>query len=153
MSYCLSVLESSIYVGRYSWDGIKKDDREPIAWSGGAYDVKIYKRPTLSGNVELLKPYVCVYARTGIGQSISENPEKFAQHICNDFGLHIERVVWVEDLLCAIDRYELVQFTRARKIGNTIIYTVDKRKPDFEEMEQLEDELLCLPSMKKVELL
>lgn len=147
MSYCLALLESSIYVGRYSWDGIKKDDREPIAWSAGAYDVKIYKRPSVSGNVELLKPYVCVYAKTGIGQSISASPEKFAQHICHDFGLHIERVVWIEDLLAGNERFEIVQFTRARKIGNTIIYTTEKRIADLGEVEQLEEEIRCLPSL------
>ncbi len=147
MSYCLSLLESSIYVGRYSWDGIKKDDREPIAWSAGAYDVKIYKRPSSSDNVELLKPYVCVFAQTGIGQSISANPEKFAQHISFDFGLHIERVVWVEDLLTTPEQYEIVQFTRKRKIGNTIIYTTEKRMADLEEMRLIKEEIRCLPSL------
>jgi len=147
MSYCLSLLESSIYVGRYSWDGIKNDDREPIAWSAGAYDVKIYKRPSSLSNVELLKPYVCVYAKTGIGQSISANPEKFAQHICYDFSLHIERVVWIEDLLGGPERFEIVQFTRTRKIGNTVIYTTEKRRAGPAETQQLEEEIRCLPSL------
>lgn len=143
MSHCLSLLESSVYVGRYSWDGIKTGDREPIAWSGGAYDVIIYKRPTLRGNVELLKPHVCVYSKTGIGQSISEYPEKFAQHICYDYSLHIDRVVWVENLLCEKDRYDIVQFTRIRKIGNTTLYKTEKRRAEPGEIAQLEDELKC----------
>lgn len=147
MSDCLSLQENSIYVGRYSWDGTKQDGREPIAWSGGAYDITIYKRPSTSENVELLKPYVCVFAKTGIGQSISANPEKFAQHICFDFGLHIERVVWVEDLLTASDQYEIVQFTRVRKIGKTVIYTTEKRMADLEEIRRIKEELHCLPSL------
>ncbi|MFT5698956.1 MAG: hypothetical protein ACI8ZB_001812 [Desulforhopalus sp.] len=145
MSYCLSLLERSVYVGRYSWEGIKKDDRDPIAWSGGSYDVKIYKRPSMSGNVELLKPHVCVYSQTGIGQSISANPEKFAQHICLDFSLHIERVIWVEDLLTEDKQYDIVQFTRIRKIGNTVFYKTEKKKADMEEVIQIEEELHCLP--------
>ena len=146
MSHCLSLLESSVYVGRYSWDGIKSGDREPIAWSGGAYDIVIYKRQTLPGNIELLKPHVCVYSKTGIGQSISENPEKFAQNICYDYSLQLERVVWVENLLCEKDRYDIVQFRRLRKIGNTILYKTEKRRADISEILQLEDELQCFSS-------
>lgn len=145
MSQCATLLESSIYVGRYSWDGVKRDNREPIAWSGGAYDVKIYKRPATTGNVELLKPYVCIYAQTGIGQSISAQPEKFAQHICEDFGLNIERVVWVEDLLKPPGTYEIVQFTRVRKVGKTVLYQTEKRMAELEEIKRIKEEMRCLP--------
>ena len=147
MSFCLSLLEDSIYVGRYCWDGIKKDGRQPIAWSGGAYDVKIYRRPSAPGNVELLKSHVCVYSRTGIGQCISDSPEKFAQHICHDFSLHIERVIWVEDLLAEDKQYDIVQFTKMRKIGTTTLYKAEKRRADQRETEQIEEELHCLPSI------
>lgn len=146
MSHCPSLIESSVYVGRYSWDGIKTGDREPIAWSGGAYDIVIYERPGVSGNVELLKPHVCVYAKTGIGQSISENPEKFAQSICYDFALQIERVFWVENLLCEKNKYEIVQFTRLRKIGNTVLYRTEKRRAELGEIALLENELQCFSS-------
>ncbi len=141
MSHCPAIEDMAIYIGRYSWDGIKKGDMEPIAWSGGAYDVKIYRRSGGAGKVELLKPYVCIYAKTGIGQSISENPEKFAQHICHDFSLNIERVVWVEDLLQAKERYEIIRFTRIRKIGRTIIYKTDKRLARYDEVKQIEKEV------------
>lgn len=147
MSSCLLLLEDSIYVGRYCWDGIKKDDREPIAWSGGAYDVKIYKRPSRPGNVELLKPHVCVYSKTGIGQSISARPEKFAQHICHDFSLHLERVIWIEDLLTEDKQYDIVQFTKMRKIGTTILYKTEKRSAALSEIVQIEEELQCLSSI------
>lgn len=147
MSSCLSLLEDTIYVGRYCWDGIKKEGREPIAWFGGAYDVKIYKRPSRLGNVELLKTHVCVYSKTGIGQSISARPEKFAQHICHDFSLHIERVVWIEDLLTCDKQYDVVQFTKMRKIGTTLLYKTEKRSADLSEIVQIEEELQCLPSI------
>lgn len=146
MSQCLSILKSSVYVGRYSWDGIKTGDREPIAWSGGAYDVIIYKRPASRGNVELLKPYICVYSKTGIGQSISENPEKFAKQICHDFDLHLERVFWVENILLRKSTYEIVTFTRIRKIGNTVLYKTEKRRAGMDEVLQLEEELCCFSS-------
>jgi hypothetical protein len=117
----------AIFSGRYRWDGTKKGEQEPIAWSPGSYDVKIFKRAISSGNVQYLKPYVCIYAQTGEGQSISASPEKFVKQICNDFSLDIERVLWVEDLLTEENRYEIVMFTRSQKMGNTIFYKTKKR--------------------------
>ncbi len=117
----------AIFAGRYRWDGTRKGDQEPIAWSPGAYDVKIFKRTLSTQKVQYLKPVVCIYAPTGEGQSISANPEKFVKQICNDFSLEIEKVLWVEDLLKDKDRYEIVMFSRSGKMGNTIFYKISKR--------------------------
>ncbi len=70
---------------------------EPIAWFSGSYDVKLFKRAPSSRKVQYLKPFICIYAPTGEGQSISANPEKFAKQICFDFSLDLEKVLWVED--------------------------------------------------------
>ncbi len=131
----------AIFAGRYRWDGIKTGEQEPIAWSPGAYDVKIFKCVTLSDKVQLLKPYVCIYAPTGEGQSISANPEKFAKQICNDFSLDIEKVFWVEDLLTNNDRYEVVSFTRSTKIGTNVFYKTAKRLALKSEMSVIEREI------------
>lgn len=131
----------AIFNGRYRWDGTKKNNQEPIAWSPGAYDVKIFRCAASALKVEYLKPIVCVYAPTGEGQSISAHPEKFAKQICNDFSLDMERVLWVEDNLKDDDRYEVVMFTRSGQIGNTIFYRSRKR-PAFKcEVEMIEQEL------------
>ena len=118
----------AIFNGRYRWDGTKRNDQDPIAWSPGAYDIRIFKCASTSGNVEPLKPYVCVYARTGEGQSISANPEKFAKQICNDFSLELERVLWIEDHLAGDNRYEVVMFSRSGRIGDELFYRTNKRK-------------------------
>ena len=131
----------AIFAGRYRWDGTKRGESEPIAWFAGAYDVKIFKRASSSEKVEHLKPIVCIYAPTGEGQSISANPEKFAKKICNDFSLDIERVLWVEDLLIKVDRYEIVMFTRSGKLGSTIFYRIDKRLASDGEVRMIQKEL------------
>lgn len=131
----------AIFAGRYQWDGTKRGDSEPIAWFAGAYDVKIFKRTSSSEKIQHLKPIVCIFAPTGEGQSISANPEKFAKKICNDFSLDIERVLWVEDLLKKVDRYEIVMFTRSGKIGTTIFYQVEKRLASEREVRMIEKEL------------
>lgn len=131
----------AIFAGRYRWDGTKSGESEPIAWFAGAYDVKIFKRTSFYDKIEHLKPIVCIYAPTGEGQSISANPEKFAKKICNDFSLDIERVLWVEDLLLKVDRYEIVMFTRSGKLGPTIFYRIDKRLASEREVRMIQKEL------------
>ncbi|TKB25742.1 hypothetical protein FCL47_11575 [Desulfopila sp. IMCC35006] len=130
----------AIFAGRYRWEGTKTGERDPIAWSSGAYDVKIFKCVASSDKVQQLKPYVCIYAATGEGQSISANPEKFAKQICNDFSLDIERVLWVEDLLTMEDRYEVILFSRSTKIGTTVLYKTTKRRPLESELQVIERE-------------
>jgi len=131
----------AIFNGRYRWDGTKRNNQEPIAWSPGAYDVKIFRCAPSSLKVEYLKPIVCVYASTGEGQSISANPEKFAKQICSDFSLDMERVLWVEDKHKDEDRYEVVMFTRSGKIGNTVFYLSQKRPAFRSEVDMIEQEM------------
>jgi hypothetical protein len=131
----------TIFNGRYRWDGTKTNNQDPIAWSPGAYDVKIFRCSSSSLKVERLKCIVCVYASTGEGHSISANPEKFAKQICKDFSLDMERVLWVEDNHKDEDRYEVIMFTRSGKIGNTVFYRSQKRIAFKSEIEMIEKEL------------
>lgn len=132
----------AIFDGRYRWDGTKQGEHEPIAWSPGAYDLKIFNYAPSSAKVQHLKPVVCIYSATGEGQSISAHPEKFAKQICNDFSLEIERVLWVEDLQTEKDRYQIVLFTRSMRVGNIIFYRTDKRKPSDREILVIEQVLI-----------
>lgn len=132
-----------LYNGIYRWEGTKTGDREPIAWSPGAYDVKLYRRSNSSQKVELFKPYVCVYSGTGEGQSISADPTKFAKQLCFEFSLDIERVFWVEDLLTEEERFEVILFSRTARVGDNTFYSTEKRKALPLEAAQLEEELAC----------
>lgn len=130
-----------LFNGRYSWDGTKKTDREPIAWYPGAYDLKIIDRTGEGDEISHLKPYICIYTGTGEGQSISDNPEKFVKQICYDFSLPMEKVLWVEDLATEIDRYLVISFKERGRMGDRIFYNVEKRKPFPGEMRLLLKEL------------
>lgn len=116
----------AIFNGRYQWDGTKSGDLEPVAWYPGSYDVKIV---TLGRDdkVIALKTVLCLYSGTGEGQSISAHPEKFAKRICADFSLDLERVLWVEDLLEGVDRYQIVHFSRTGRMGKDYFYRPSKR--------------------------
>ena len=138
----------TLFNGRYRWDGTKKDNLDPIAWFPGSYDLKIFDCAMQGGKVRLLKPYLCLYSRTGEGQSISAQPEKFAQRICRDFSLEIGRVFWVEDLLTEQDRYEVVSFTRMGKIGDNSLYRSTKRMASACEVEYIEKSLTSLDPVR-----
>lgn len=130
-----------IYSGRYSWDGKKHCDREPIAWFPGAYTVKIFDLSQRNQGVRHLKPYLCVYANTGKGHSISAHPERFVQRLCNDFSLELDKVIWTEDLRQETDRFEIITFRQNGKLGDQPFYQIQKRKPLEGEAQIIANEL------------
>ncbi len=119
----------TVFNGRYSWNGCKQDEREPIAWYPGAYNLKIFNTTLNQGVVESLKSHACVYSKTGEGISISDNPLKFAKQICDDFSLQLEKVLWVEELSNEKEKYVVVMFTKCGKLGEETIYETTKRLP------------------------
>ena len=134
----------AIFNGRYRWDGTKKDALDPIAWYPGSYDVKILDRSGTEGKVRHFKSTICLYARTGEGQSISASPEKFAKRICNDFDLDIDRVLWGEDLLTEKNRYDIILFTRTGKMGKGFFYRTEKRHALEAEVKMIQQALVDL---------
>ena len=141
-----------IFDGRYSWDGKKRGDHDPIAWFPGAYDVKIVAFPDgEKGKVRHLKPFLCVYAKTGEGLSISAHPEKFAKEICRAFSLELEKVLWVEDTLSEADRFEVAVFKRSGHLAEEPLYRLEKRPATAGEVAMIERELRDLTKRRKQE--
>lgn len=133
-----------VFNGRYRWDGTRKDNIDPISWFPGAYDVKIFGCSNSNEKVRHFKAYVCLYSRTGEGQSISDNPERFAKRICRDFSLAIDHVLWVEDLLHDKERFDIIKFVRTGKIGESLLYRVEKRKALATEIKMIHHKLADL---------
>ncbi len=131
----------SIFHGRYSWDGTKKDGREPISWFPGAYDVKITNLAHSIESISYIRPYLCVFTNTGKGYSVSSNPEKFAQRICDDFSLQIEKVLWVEQVEPGSNTFEIVTFKKKGQLGEKSFYSIKKRKPMDHELQLIYKEL------------
>ena len=130
-----------IFSGRYSWDGKKHENVEPIAWFPGTYNLKIFDLATGTKRVTRLKNYLCIYSKTGEGMSISENPEKFAQHICSEFSLPFDQVFWVEETPADSGQYEVVVLTESGRLGNNFFYRTSKRKAIAGEPRMIEQEL------------
>ncbi len=125
----------AIFQGRYSWDGTKTDNKEPISWFPGAYDLVIAKLEAGNKNITFLRPYICIYTNTGYGYSVSANPEKFAKRICDDFSLRIDKVLWVERKEPDSEKYEVIIFQEKGQMGETNFYSIEKRKPNLAELQ------------------
>lgn len=133
-----------VFNGVYSWDGKKHDDRDPIAWFPGSYHLHIFSIGADGGKVTSMRQHLCMYSETGNGHSISTNPEKFAKYICEDFGLDLERTLWVEINPSKRQKYEVVDYTRRGKMKDVFFYHMKKRQPNDQELQLIEVHLQYL---------
>ena len=133
-----------VFAGRYSWDGKKNSSEEPIAWFPGTYNLKIFNLSEKQSGVTHLKPFICIYSATGEGVSISANPEKFAKHICHDFSLEMDKVLWAEERKNNSGEFEIVVFTEKGRMGDICFYSIDKRQPLAGEKRVIKKELAAL---------
>jgi hypothetical protein len=128
-----------IFSGIYSWDGKKHDERPPIAWFPGSYHLHICEVERGANNITPLKPHLCIYQETGRGHSISADPERFVRHICHDFSLSVDRVLWVErSRLPAAGDYQVIVFTKSGRLAGQDFYRVSKRSPSGAELHVIE---------------
>ncbi|MBE0585937.1 MAG: hypothetical protein IH612_19530 [Desulfofustis sp.] len=128
-----------IFSGMYSWDGKKHDERPPIAWFPGSYYLQICEVRRGAKNITPLKPFVCIYQQAGVGHSISAEPERFVQHICHDFSLAVDRVLWVErSPHPSAGAYQVIVFTKSGRLGDQDLYRVSKRDPTAAEAHVIE---------------
>jgi hypothetical protein len=127
-------MQMEIYNDIYSWDGKRHGSRDPIAWFAGSYNLQIHNLEDDNQSVTHLKQFLCIYSETGIGHSISAHPEKFAKHVCEDFSLDLERVLWVEKLVNVDTRYEVIVYSKSNRLGDNLFYEVTKRPPTGAEL-------------------
>ncbi len=133
-----------IFNGIYSWDGKKRDGRDPVAWFPGAYHLYIFKIGEDDGNITSFRQHLCMYSETGNGHSISAHPEKFAKHVCEDYSIDLERTLWVEINPSLDAHYEVIVYSRKSKLKEVFFYRVQKRPPTDSELKLIEDHLAYL---------
>ena len=128
-----------IFNGIFSWDGKKRDGRDPIAWFPGSYHLYICRVGDTGGKVTSFRQYLCMYQETGNGHSISAHPEKFAKYVCEDFSIDLERTLWVEINPALDKRYEVIVYSRKSKLKDVFFYRVEKRPPNEVELKLIEE--------------
>jgi len=133
-----------LFNGIYSWDGKKRDGRDPIAWFPGSYHLYIGSIAEDDGNVTSFRQHLCLYSETGQGHSISAHPEKFAKHVCEDFSIDLERTLWVEVNPSPALKYEVIVYSRKSKLKEVFFYRLQKRQPTDIELKLIEENLVHL---------
>ena len=130
-----------LFNGIYSWDGKKRDGRDPIAWFPGSYHLYIYGVGTDNDKVTSFRQHLCLYSETGRGHSISAHPEKFARHVCEDFAIDLERTLWVEVNPSPTKKFEVIVYSRKSKLKELFFYRIQKRDPTETELALIEEHL------------
>ena len=87
-----------LYDGEYSWKGSVDRNERPISWWASTYHLKIVDLGRLANGLLYLKPVIVKIHDTGQGASVVNCLPELAKHICAEFELDLNRVLWVEEV-------------------------------------------------------
>lgn len=125
-----------LFDGIYSWTGKTSSGKRPVSWWPGSYRVKIVDlSDTTPDGVFHMKPVICLFADTGKGFNVRNHFQYFAQSICQEFGLGLNKVLWVE---CFPEgpSMDVATLNEGAMVGKERLYTVHWR-PIHEDEAQL----------------
>lgn len=86
-----------LFDGEYSWNGSADRNARPISWWSSTYHLKIVDLGRRGEGIFYLKPVIVKIRDTGKGASVVNCLPELAKHICSQFGLDLNRVLWVEE--------------------------------------------------------
>jgi len=125
-----------LYDGIYSWSGKTSSGKRPVSWWPGSYRVKIVDlSDTTPDGVFHIKPVICLFADTGKGFNVRNHFQYFAQSICQEFGLRLNKVLWVE-YYPEGPTMDVATLNEGAMVGKERLYTVHWR-PIHEDEAQL----------------
>ncbi|WP_022667192.1 hypothetical protein [Desulfospira joergensenii] len=123
----------------YEWSGKTMTGEKPISWWPGAYRVRIIRLGSDTGNISYLTPVaaVCKPIRKAgtMNTSLTNCIENFAKAISKEYGLEIEKTLWIE----LDEKITAAQFHADRKLTDETFYTVSWRPVRPAEMTMIED--------------
>jgi hypothetical protein len=113
-----------VYDGEYSWKGNSTAKKRPISWWRSSYRLRIVDVSHNAQGIVFLKPHLVLFADTGKGASVTNCLPDLAKQICEDFGLDLNRVVWVEDCPEIKERFRVAVFRQVARLGSDVFYQV-----------------------------
>ncbi|WP_300674232.1 hypothetical protein [Desulfoluna sp.] len=116
-----------LFDGIYSWSGKTSTGKRPVSWWPGSYRVKIVDiSDTTPQGVFHMKPVICLFADTGKGFNVRNHFQYFAQSLCQEFGMALTKVLWVE-FFAEARAMEVATLKEGTMVGREMLYTVDWR--------------------------
>ena len=123
-----------VYDGTYSWKGSTTSKKRPISWWQSSYKLRVVDITRGTPGVVFLKPTLVIFTDTGEGASVTNCLPDLAKQICEDFKLHLDRVVWVEERPGSNPRYRIAVFRQVARLHGEAFYQVDWRSASANEV-------------------
>jgi hypothetical protein len=116
-----------LYDGEYSWKGSVDRNERPISWWASNYHLKIVDLGRQPNGVFFLKPVIVKIHDTGQGASVVNCLPEMAKHICAQFELDLNRVLWVEDASDGEAGVQVASFETVATVAGEPLYITDWR--------------------------
>lgn len=116
-----------LYDGEYSWKGRVDRKQRPISWWASTYHLKIVDIGRQADGVFFLKPVIVKIRDTGQGASVVNCLPELAKHICAQFELDLNRVLWVESISDGDAAFQVARFEPVANVAGEALYKTDWR--------------------------
>jgi hypothetical protein len=116
-----------LYDGEYSWEGRIDRNERPISWWASNYHLKIVDLGRQVKGLFYLRPVIIKINDTGQGASVVNCLPEMAKHICAQFELDINRVLWVEEISDDAAGIQVAIFEKVATIAGEPLYKTDWR--------------------------
>lgn len=111
----------------YEWDGKNRDGERPVAWSPGAYRIRIVDLTGDRPDLLHLKSRAVICCNQGKGTSIRNCIQNFAKNVSKRFDLDVSRVLWVEIDKNNPQAIQVANLTRVALIGGNDLFSATWR--------------------------
>ena len=116
-----------LYDGIYEWDGKQKGGRRPVCWWPGKYRIRIIRLNVDTPGVHYLKTHAVLCHNMGKGTSIKNYIQNFARRISEEYGIDMEKTLWVEFLDYPGDDIVVAQMDRMANMVGKRLYSCSWR--------------------------
>ena len=124
-----------LFDGEYSWEGRVDRNERPISWWASTYHLKIVDLGRQAEGVVYLKPVIVKMHDTGQGASVVNCLPKMAKHICAEFKLDLNRVLWIEEAAAGAAEIQVASFEPVANVAGEAIYTTSRRPATPQEVD------------------
>ena len=122
-----------LFDGEYSWEGRVDRNERPISWWASTYYLKIVDLGRRADGVVYIRPVIVTLRDTGQGASVVNCLPEMAKHICADFDLDLNRVLWVEEVGDTDAAIQVASFESVATVAGESLYTAKRRPATIQE--------------------
>lgn len=124
-----------LFDGEYSWKGRVDRNERPISWWASTYHLKIVDLERRAQGVFYLRPVIVKIHDTGRGASVVNCLSEMAKHICAEFNLDLNRVLWIEDAPGVEAGIQVASFEAVANVAGEPLYKAEWRPATSREVE------------------